>query len=62
MKKILFRGGLLFAVLFTLIFAGCQSAQKLIEKGDDVSGIEKLAKKLTKKPASQEDADHDSRP
>ena len=57
MKKILFRGGLLFAVLFTLIFAGCQSAQKLIEKGDDVSGIEKLAKKLTKKPASQEDAD-----
>ena len=47
----------LLAVFSSLIFIGCMSAQKLIEKGDDVSAIEKLAKKLTKKSTSQDDAD-----
>ena len=56
-KKFLRKLCVTLALLPALIFSGCMSAQKLIEKGDDVSAIEKLAKKLTKKPASQEDAD-----
>ncbi len=50
----------LFAFLIiscSAVFFGCMSAQQLLERGDTVRAIEKLAKSLTKKSTNQEDAD-----
>ena len=50
----------LFALLIvccSAVFFGCMSAQQLLERGDTVRAIEKLAKSLTKKSTNQEDAD-----
>ena len=57
MKEKFLKKSVLLLSFFTIIFAGCQSAQQLIEQGDTVKAIEKLAKDLTKKSTKQEDAD-----
>ncbi|MBO5606477.1 MAG: hypothetical protein J5930_01125 [Treponema sp.] len=57
MKKIMHKVMAVISVIAVSIFAGCMSAKHLLEKGDTVSAIEKLAKNLTKKSTSQDDAD-----
>ncbi|MBQ4236249.1 MAG: hypothetical protein II716_05390, partial [Treponema sp.] len=57
MKEKFLKKSVLLLSFFAIIFAGCQSAQQLIEQGDTVKAIEKLAKDLTKKSTKQEDAD-----
>ena len=57
MKKIMHKVMAVISVIAVSIFASCMSAKHLLEKGDTVSAIEKLAKNLTKKSTSQDDAD-----
>ncbi len=58
MKRVCIKMGLAAAGALILIgLAGCVSAKSLLEKGDPVGAIEKLAKDLTKKPTNQENAD-----
>ncbi|MBQ4236181.1 MAG: hypothetical protein II716_05040, partial [Treponema sp.] len=47
----------LIAVFVAASLIGCASARQLVEKGDVVTAIEKLAKSLTKKSTNQDDAD-----
>ena len=58
MKRVFLRTGLAAAgALLLLGLVGCASAKSLLEKGDTVGAIEKLAKELAKKPTNQEYAD-----
>lgn len=47
----------LIVVFIAASLIGCASARQLVEKGDVVTAIEKLAKSLTKKSTNQDDAD-----